>query len=87
MPYKWYDLEKEEETSLIVHPFAVMDGTLNNYMKLSPSQAVEKVKAIAQEVKNVNGEFITIWHNETLSGWREWKGWEEVYEQTLQAAL
>ncbi|MBI3501130.1 MAG: polysaccharide deacetylase family protein [Bacteroidetes bacterium] len=85
-PYKWYDLEKEEETNLIIHPFAVMDGTLNNYLKLSPEQALEKVKAIIQEIKNVNGEFISIWHNETLSDWREWKGWKDVYEKIIQLA-
>jgi len=86
-PYKFYDLEKEEETNLTIHPFAMMDGTLNNYLQLSPEQAIEKVKQIANEIKNVNGEFITIWHNETLSDWREWKGWKNVYEKVIQIAL
>jgi hypothetical protein len=40
-----------------------------------------------KEIKNVNGEFITVWHNETLSDWREWKGWKEVYEKVIQTAL
>lgn len=86
-PYKFYDLEKEEETNLTVHPFAVMDGTLNNYLKLSPEQAIEKVKQIVNEIKNVNGELITIWHNETLSDWREWKGWKEVYEEIIKLSI
>ncbi len=85
--FKFYDLEKEEETHLTLHPFAVMDGTLNNYLKLSPDEAVEKAKKIAAEIKNVKGEFITIWHNETLSGWREWEGWEKVYERVLQVSI
>lgn len=86
-PYKFYDLEKEEETNLTIHPFAVMDGTLNNYLKLSTRQALEKVKHIINEIKNVNGEFIFIWHNETLSDWREWKGWKNVYEEIIKLAL
>jgi hypothetical protein len=86
-PYKWYDLKKEEETNLTIHPFAVMDGTLNNYLKLSPEIAIEKVKPVIEEIKNVNGEFISIWHNETLSDWREWKGWKSVYEKIIQLAL
>lgn len=86
-PYKWYDLKEEEETPLTIHPFAVMDGTLNNYLELSPEKAIEKVKELAKEVKDVNGEFITIWHNETLSDWREWKGWKEVYEKVILAAV
>ena len=84
--YKWYDLEKEEGTDLTIHPFAVMDGTLNNYLKLSPGQAIEKVKEIVSEIKKVNGEFISIWHNETLSDWREWKGWKDVYGEVIKAA-
>lgn len=86
-PYKFYDLEKEVETNLMIHPFAVMDGTLNNYLKLSPEESIEKVKQIVSEIKNVNGEFITIWHNETLSNWREWQGWKEVYEKVIQIAI
>ena len=85
-PFKWYDLEKEQETTLTIHPFAVMDGTLNGYLKLSPEQAVEKIKEVVKEVKNVNGVFITVWHNETLSDWREWKGWKDVYRKMIQAA-
>lgn len=85
-PYKFYDLEKEQETNLTIHPFAVMDGTLNSYLKLSPVQAIEKVKEIVKEIKNVNGEFISIWHNETLSDWREWKGWKDVYEEVIKIA-
>jgi hypothetical protein len=83
-PFKWYDLEKEEETNLTIHPFAVMDGTLNNYLKLSPAQALEKVKEVVKEIKEVNGEFISIWHNETLSDWREWNGWKGFYEEMLR---
>ena len=85
-PFFWYDLKEEKQTQLTVHPFAVMDGTLNNYLKLSPEQAVEKVKNVIQEVKNVKGELITIWHNETLSDWREWRGWRDVYEKIIKLA-
>jgi len=85
--YKWYNLEKEEETDLSIHPFAVMDGTLNNYMKLSPEESIVKIQHVVNEVKNVNGEFISIWHNETLSDWRDWKGWKQVYEEMIKLAV
>ena len=85
-PFRWYDLQKEEETNLTIHPFAVMDGTLNSYLKLSPDNALEKVKDIVKEIKDVNGEFITIWHNETLSDWRDWKGWKNFYEGVIKTA-
>ena len=40
-PFAWFDLEKNEETALTIYPFAVMDVTLKNYMKLQ--QVSEKV--------------------------------------------
>ncbi|HEY4800097.1 MAG TPA: polysaccharide deacetylase family protein [Bacteroidia bacterium] len=83
-PYKFYDLEKEEETDLTIHPFAIMDGTFNNYLKITPEQAIEKVKLISNEIKNVNGQFVSVWHNEILGDWREWKGWGGFYEKVIQ---
>jgi hypothetical protein len=84
--FAFYDLLKEEETSLVVHPFAVMDGTLNNYLKVSPREAINKIAVLVKEIKNVNGEFISIWHNETLSEWKDWKGWRIVYEEMVKVA-
>ncbi|TAL60875.1 MAG: hypothetical protein EPN85_06325 [Bacteroidetes bacterium] len=85
-PYKFYDIEKEEETNLTIHPFAVMDRSLNNYLNLSPEKAIEKAKGIIKEIKTVNGEFISIWHNEMLNEWKEWKGWRYVYEEVIKEA-
>ena len=60
-----------------------MDGTLRNYLHLSVQQVIEVIKEIIKEVKNVNGEFSFIWHNETFSDWNEWKGWKGVYEEII----
>ncbi len=86
-PYKWYDLEREQGTDLVIHPFSVMDGTLHDYMKRSPEQAIEDAQQIINEITKVNGEFITIWHNSTLSDWRGWEGWKGVYERVIQCAI
>lgn len=85
-PFYWYDLDNETETSLKVYPFAVMDATLRFYMKVKPEQVKELVKPMCDEVKKLNGTFISIWHNETISNWREWKGWQNVYEEVIQIA-
>lgn len=86
-PFNFYDLDIESETSLKVHPFGVMDATLNLYMKLSPEEAVLRVKEMIAEVKKVNGVFTSLWHNETLSDEKQWKGWKTVYEEIVKAAL
>jgi hypothetical protein len=84
--YNFYNLDLETETKLRIHPFAVMDGTLNDYLKLSPDGAIKKIEQLMNEVKKVNGTFISLWHNEALSDEKRWKGWRKVYESMLESA-
>jgi hypothetical protein len=84
--FNFYDLDLELETKLKLHPFAVMDATLKYYMKLEPADAIAQVKPLIEEVKAVNGTFISLWHNETLSDEKQWAGWREVYEEIVKAA-
>lgn len=85
--YKFFDLEMDVETKLNIHPFAYMEGTLKDYMNISAREALEVIKPLINEVKAVNGCFIPIWHNESLSGLKRWKGWQEVYEDMIQLAI
>ena len=85
-PFAWYDLDAEEKTSLTVYPFCMMDGTLKTYMSLNQQQAIEKATELINQIKQVNGTCITIWHNETLSNWRNWKDWKVVYEEVAKLA-
>ena len=73
-------------TKLRIHPFAVMDGTLKDYMKLSPADAIDQIRQLVDEVKTVNGTFISLWHNESLSNQQRWTGWLRVYEELLEMA-
>jgi len=84
--YFFYDLDLERETPLRIHPFAVMDGTLRDYLKVTPADALIIIKKLIDEVKAVNGTFISLWHNESLSDKLRWKGWRRVYEELLEAA-
>ncbi len=84
--YPFYDLELDVETKLRLHPFAVMDGTLRDYLNLTPEDAINKIKKLIAEVKKVNGTFISLWHNESLSDAKRWKGWLPVYEALLEEA-
>ncbi len=85
-PFYFYDLDFEIQTPLKIFPFALMDTTLNDYMKLTPKQALGKISDIQKEVKAVNGLFITLFHNESLSGYMRWKGWNRLYESMLKIA-
>ena len=79
----WFNLKTNEITSLQLQPFCYMDGTLNEYMKLSPNQAIEEVKRLKALVKEYGGNFSFIWHNETLGFKHHWKGWEPVFEESV----
>lgn len=85
-PFFWYDLEAEVATSLRVYPFALMEGTLRDYMNLDADEALKTIQQIVDEVKKVGGTFISLWHNESLSDQKRWKGWVRVYEQMLELA-
>ncbi|MEI6864583.1 polysaccharide deacetylase family protein [Flavicella sp.] len=82
-PFYFYDLDFEIQTPLKVFPFAVNDYTLNQVLRLSPRQALVKIKQLYLEVKNVNGTFVTLFHNELLSDYGVWKGWKGVYGDVL----
>lgn len=93
-PFYWYDLENEQMTTLRIHPFQVMEVTLNEYLNLSPDEAIEAVKPIIESIKEVGGTFTTLWHNSTLidddseiEDSRHYKGWRKVYEKVLELAV
>ncbi len=80
-PFYWYDLQKEEKTTLLVHPFCFMDANAHYEQKLTPQQAAEELKHYAHVVQSINGTLCTIWHNSFLGTDPEFEGWREVYEQ------
>jgi len=84
--FPFYNIDLEQETKLLVHPFAVMDATLLYYLKLTPEEGIALTKQIIEEVKSVQGTFISLWHNETVSDSLQWKGWKMVYEKMIEAA-
>lgn len=83
-PFLFYDLTKEEITDLKIFPFALMDVTFIRSLKLSPKEALYEIKKIITEIRNVNGTFISLWHNETFSNINEYKGWQFVYQEMLR---
>jgi predicted MPP superfamily phosphohydrolase len=81
--FQFFDLENDMKTKLNIHPFALMDGTMRDYLDLDVHESYEKAKQLVDEVKNVNGTFILLWHNETLSGEKRWEGWITLYRKIL----
>jgi len=54
---------------------------------LDAEEAVSKAEDLINSVKAVNGKFILLWHNETLSDQKRWTGWRKVYQNLVESAL
>ena len=82
--FRFYDLENDMVTNLRVHPFALMDGTMRDYLKIDVEASFALAKQLVDEVKAVGGTFIYLTHNETLGGEQRWTGWPEMYRNLLE---
>lgn len=82
--FRFFDLENDMATNLWVHPFALMDGTMRDYLNLDVEASLELAKRLVDEVKAVGGTFIYLTHNETLGGEKRWAGWPEMYRKLLE---
>ena len=85
-PFRFYDLDLETETNLTIHPFAIMDGTLVDYMKLNTTKALQLAQQLVDQVKNVNGTFILLLHNQTFLEGKNWSDWRNTFIKIILMA-
>ena len=85
-PFPFYDLITEAETTLMVHPFAVMDSALCYKMGLDPQEAATEAKRMVDAVRRVQGTFISVWHERFLSDYGDEKGWGGLAEEVITYA-
>jgi hypothetical protein len=78
-PVYWYDLEKEETTSLLLIPFAVMDVTFKKYLELSPEESCFRIKSLKNNAYQLN----FVWHNSNLSKIDNWENWDLVLKELI----
>jgi len=86
-PFPFFDLITNKTEKLIIHPVTLMDVTLKDYLGIAPIEALALSRSFINTIKAVNGEFVTIWHNESFDYSGRWKGWKEVYPEILSYAL
>lgn len=70
----------------MVHPLAVMDKSLHSNMHLTAEEAEQYILKLANTIKSVNGELVTLFHNENQADAEEfgWQGWKKMYERLLK---
>ncbi len=79
--FLWYDLEKEEQTTLRIHPFCFMDTTARDYLKLSAAESFEELEKLRETLLQTGGILTTVFHNFSLGTAHDWKGWREGYRE------
>ncbi len=82
--FYWYDLLKEEQTNLMLHPFCYMEANSLFEQKISVEEAAEELQQYFNIVKQVHGELITIFHNHFLTEEENCKPWRNMYAEFLQ---
>ena len=82
--FYWYDLNKEQSTNLLLHPFCFMEANSFFEQKYLPQRAYEEMMHYYNAVKEVNGTLITIWHNSFLGSHKLFAGWRDVYEEFVE---
>ncbi len=83
-PFYWYDLKKEQQTNLLLHPFCFMEANSFFEQKYLPQRAYEEMMYYCNTVKAVNGTMITIWHNSFLGNHKLFAGWRDVYGEFVR---
>ncbi|MBI5541892.1 MAG: polysaccharide deacetylase family protein [Bacteroidia bacterium] len=82
-PFYFFNLKKNEETELLIYPFTWMDRTLRQHLNLLPDVSIELINKNIEEIKELNGTFVSLWHNESLGDSGYWKGWKAVFEKMI----
>ena len=85
--FPWYDLRREESTALRLVPPHAMDVTARYYERLSPKQAVEAWRRLAEECRASGTALRCIWHNSNLGPWYGWWPWRAAYEASLDLSV
>lgn len=83
LPYPWYDLEREQVTDLMIHPFCFMEATAFFSLGYGAEQAGQELQYYHDAVKEVNGVFITLFHNHFLTEQPQWIAWRQMYARFL----
>ncbi|MEP6928093.1 MAG: polysaccharide deacetylase family protein, partial [Ginsengibacter sp.] len=85
-PFYFYDLKNETATRLKIFPVTFMEGSFIN-SKRSKENILQDIYQLIDEVKKVNGTFISIWHNHTVSNTDEYSDWRNIHNKMILALL
>lgn len=86
-PFYFFDIEEDKKTDLKVNPFVIMDTTLKKYLHIRSKDVIPYLQPLVSNIKELGGQFMFIFHNESLGGERVWKNWGDVYEKFIRMSM
>lgn len=88
IPYPWFDLKKNVETTLTMVPTILMDRTIvgtpgfpKYHDQLTPTR---EFLSLLTTIIDGNGSFVLCLHNECLSESGEWKSWSRWFAEIIR---
>lgn len=88
-PFKWFNLNTNAATNLLIHPFCAMDSNFIFFGDFNTETALNQLKLLFENIRKFDGECITVFHNHFADNNKiNWKNLYEnfiyyVYEQKL----
>ena len=82
--FYWYDFKNERVTDLEIHPFCYMDTNSIFELRAPVYEAKKELQELWDQIKNVNGEMICIFHNNFLTDQPGWLEWKKMYTSFLE---
>ena len=70
----------------MLHPFAVMDSALADGTGEGLRMAIGEMKRVSDAVREVQGSFVSVWHDRFLSGHEEFRGGPEAMRELVDLA-
>jgi hypothetical protein len=83
-PFYWYDLEREQQTALLIRPFCYMEANSFFEQQYAAVEAADELQQYHDIIKSVGGELITIFHNHFVTAQKEWLPWRNMYSGFLK---
>ncbi len=74
------DIERHQNVDgMSIYFGAIPSQLIKDHLDMSYKKSYEVLLKLAKEVALVNGTFITLFHNETLSNKGKWLRWKKLY--------
>lgn len=84
-PFYFYDLEHEQRTPLLLHPFMLSDDYLRRlFIRRSDEEVRSFLNDLIQPLKQVKGDFSFAVHAKHFGEYERWIGWRRSYESSLE---